>query len=164
MVMLRSRPPVPSPRVGRYDARDDDSADKEPMMTDVRLGLPISAIAAAALLSLGACAVTGTATPAPLTDADTGASRTVAVGSAVDVRLATQSGTGFSWIAEPVEGLTVGEPHTVESSGTPGAATTQVFPVSVATPGSHQLTFNYSRPWQGGEKNARTVSFTIIGR
>ena len=77
-------------------------------MTDARLGLPISAIAMAALLSLGACAATGAAAPAPLTDADTGASRTVAVGSVVDVRLTTQSGTGFSWIAEPVKGLTVG--------------------------------------------------------
>ncbi len=115
------------------------------------------------VLPAAACAAMGPEGGQSVTEADAGATRTVATGQSVEVRLQAQLGTGFSWIAEPVDGLEVGMPSVTGDTGIPGAAETQVFRVKVVAAGSHTLTFNYSQPWQGGQKNARTVTFTITG-
>jgi|GEM_PF-1428647 len=135
-------------------------------MTRIRLSLLAPLFLAMPLaLPAGACAASDTAKQeqSVLTDTDAGATRTVAVGQSVEVRLKAQLGTGYSWIAVPVDGLKVGTPEVTGSTGVPGAPEIQVFAVTVTSRGSHTLTFNYRQPWKNGDKSAKTVTFTITG-
>jgi predicted secreted protein len=122
------------------------------------------ALAMPMVVAVGAClAKPANDAQVALTEADSGAARTVTVGSGVEVRLSAQPGTGFAWSADTVDGLAVGAPAATGGQGIPGGAETQVFTVKVTTQGSHTLTFRYSRPWEGGEQNAKVVIYTITG-
>jgi predicted secreted protein len=101
---------------------------------------------------------------APLTEAQNGTTRRVAVGSQVEIRLRAQPGTGFSWIARP------GTPAVTPAAGAsvanaiPGGFEIQAFRFQPTRAGRYSLVFSYDQPWRGGMKGARVVRFVIEAR
>lgn len=95
-----------------------------------------------------------------LTERDSGTVRRAAVGETVEIRLAGQPGTGFSWLPAAGTGVTAvqsqqaGEPR-------PGGVQTQTFQFRASRPGQYRLAFSYVRPWEAGREPARSVGFTI---
>lgn len=97
-----------------------------------------------------------------LTQGEDGATRTVPLGATFEVRLPAQLGTGYSWALVPVAGIEqVGEPVT-RDGGTPGGTETQVFTLRATAKGRHALAFSYGQPFGGGQRNAKTVRYTVI--
>lgn len=133
----------------------------------MRPGAPIAAgVAFAALAACTANDGAGANAPAPaavtLTEADAGSTRTVARGSPIELRLPAQLGTGYSWRRTDTTAIaSMGEPVTETASRQPGAAETQLFRLRAGTAGTHTLRFVYEQPFAGGEKNARSVEFTL---
>jgi len=76
--------------------------------------------------------------------------------------------TGFSWTAEPQ----ISDPAVIyqyehnyvapESSGVVGAAGKEVWTFKPKATGTAVITFEYSQPWAGGTKSARTYELTIV--
>jgi len=85
----------------------------------------------------------------------------------VIISLNSNQTTGFSWSAEPVNS----NPNVIsqydhnyvapEATGVVGASGKEVWTFKPKATGTATLTFEYSRPWEGGEKAVRTVQLTI---
>jgi predicted secreted protein len=83
------------------------------------------------------------------------------VGDAVEIRLKSQPGTGFSW--SPKSGAANLSPlPALKGQAIPGGWQTQRFRFVAKWPGTYRLIFAYEQPWAGGTKAARTKRFTII--
>jgi predicted secreted protein len=94
-----------------------------------------------------------------LTEQSTGVAK-ARVGQAVEIRLRSQPGTGFSWSPKnDAAKLTTLPP--IQAQAIPGGWQTQRFRFLAKRAGTYRLTFSYDRPWKGGEKGARTIAFTI---
>ncbi len=90
---------------------------------------------------------------------------TIETGSELTVRLDSNATTGFSW-TDPVIGTTavlaqVDNKYVAPSGGAVGAAGTQVWTFKASAKGSTTVKADYSRPWEGGEKAARTFLLTV---
>jgi predicted secreted protein len=85
------------------------------------------------------------------------------VGQAVEIRLRSQPGTGFSWSPKNDAAKLKALPP-IQAQAIPGGWQTQRFRFLARRPGTYRLTFSYDRPWKGGEKGARTIAFTIKAR
>lgn len=128
--------------------------------------LPAPGLLAPMALALAAPAcATGGAPPGEavmLTQGEDGATRTVPLGATFEVRLPAQLGTGYSWALVPVAGVEqVGEPVT-HGGGIPGGTQTQVFTLRTTARGRHMIVFTYGQPFNGGEKAAKTVRYTVV--
>ena len=89
---------------------------------------------------------------------------TIGVGTPIEIRLQSQPGTGFSWIASrSTAGLSPMEPLR-SPRAMPGSAQIQRFRFSAKRRGTYRLSFSYDQPWRAGIKGARIKSFTIIVR
>jgi predicted secreted protein len=101
-----------------------------------------------------------------LTEADAGPTvHTVRTATAFQVRLAEQPGTGFGWIMAPDPAVEQPVPSAVSAgAGLPGGVQTRVFTVAITKTGRHTLRFNYSQPWQGGQKDGKLLLFTFNAR
>jgi len=85
----------------------------------------------------------------------------------VTVTLNSNQTTGFSWTTEPVNS----NPDVIsqydhnyvapEATGIVGASGKEVWTFQPKATGTAMLTFEYSRPWEGGEKAVRTFQLTI---
>jgi predicted secreted protein len=85
---------------------------------------------------------------------------TARVGQAVQIRLRSQPGTGFSWVPKNyAASLTALSP--IQGQAIPGGWQTQRFRFVAKRPGTYRLNFSYDRSWNGGTKGARTRGFTI---
>ncbi|MDD5191221.1 MAG: protease inhibitor I42 family protein [Dehalococcoidales bacterium] len=85
----------------------------------------------------------------------------------VIVSLDSNQTTGFSWTATPgnsnPEVISQFEHNYVapENTGIVGAAGKEVWTLKPLKQGSAVLTFEYSQPWEGGTKAARTLQLTV---
>ncbi len=117
----------------------------------------------ALVLATPACAAGG-APPGEavvLTQGEDGATRAVPLGATFEVRLPAQLGTGYGWSLVPASGVEqVGDPVT-SGGGMPGGSETQTFTLRATAKGRHAVVFTYGQPFPGGQKNAKTVRYTI---
>lgn len=131
-------------------------------------GRPIL-LAAALALGLGTAPALVAAKPAKskaatvLTEQSRGAV-TVKAGTAVEIRLQAQAGTGFSWVPKLWAANVTALPPLRGSSAMPGGTQIQRFRFQTKSPGTYPVSFSYEQPWRGGTKGARTKSFLIIVR
>ena len=114
---------------------------------------------------LASCA-TATTPPAPrvVTQADAGPVE-LARGQTLEVRLASNAGTGFSWRldaeGEPLV-LSGGSSREVYGApGTPGGPVTTVYSYKGAGRGSAELAFTFKRPWEPDRPDDRRVVFKV---
>ena len=81
-------------------------------------------------------------------------------GEAVEIRLRSQPGTGFSWVSTNYA-LKLTPLPPIERQAIPGGWQTQRFRFVAKRAGTYRLTFSYDQPWKGGAKGARTATFRI---
>ena len=119
------------------------------------------AIPLAMLLALGwgAAFAHGTQERVIVTEQTAGAVKARA-GEAVQIRLRSQPGTGFSWVPTSRAGSLTPLPP-IQGQTIPGGWQTQRFRFLAKRPGTYRLTFSYDQPWKGGTKGARAAAFTI---
>jgi inhibitor of cysteine peptidase len=116
-------------------------------------------------LGLGACATAGPPPPPRVvTEADAGPVD-LARGQTLEVRLASNAGTGFSWRldheADP-QVLAGGSSHDVAASpGTPGGPLTTVYGYKGAGRGRTELSFTFKRPWEPDRPDDRKAVFQV---
>lgn len=131
-------------------------------------GFVFAMLAMPLALPITACAASGTGDKKEATivlgEADAGAKRhDVTVGQVVEVQLVEQGGTGFSWTLTKGAGVEqVGEPTYSGGQALPGSGQIQTFKLRVTAKGEHLVRFNYSQLWNGGEKDAKVLTFTLI--
>jgi predicted secreted protein len=97
---------------------------------------------------------------------DDGKSITLARGATFAVKLAAQSGTGYSWAVTKVDGAAVTAVGHKETEGTPqmpGAPMREVFRFTAAAAGTATVELALRRPWEKDVAPARTfhVSVTV---
>jgi len=121
----------------------------------------------ACLLSLVSCKHGG---PRPvadhtLSDADLPKTVEARVGETIDLALASNASTGYSWHCDwaPKAGLTkVGEGYERGASDAPGSGGTQHYVFKAAQAGKVVITVQYGRWWQGGDREpAKQVTVNI---
>ena len=80
-------------------------------------------------------------------------------GQAVEIRLKTQGGTGYSW--RPTTYLSKIKELSTRQSAMPGGKEVQRFKFKSKKKGTYVVGFTYGQPWKGGTKGAKYRSFTI---
>ena len=87
-------------------------------------------------------------------------------GQRLVVRLATRSGTGFSWApVAPVSGvLRLAKSETRRGPSMPGAAAAQIFTFVPLAPGRTDVEFSYRRPWLKDRPAARVYKLHVVVR
>jgi predicted secreted protein len=90
----------------------------------------------------------------------------VAIGDAVEVVLNQQTGsTGFSWnlVSNSDPGVLQSNGHvTTPPSGPPGSVGKDTWTFSALKKGASTIHMEYSQPWSGGYKNARSFDLTVF--
>lgn len=92
---------------------------------------------------------------------------TAAVGSTITVTLCSNPTTGFSWGEQAqisdIEVLKQTSHETVAAAdtGMVGAPGNQVWTFEALKAGSSTVSFSYSRPWEGGEKDVQTFKLKV---
>lgn len=97
---------------------------------------------------------------------DDGKTIEVAPGSRVVFKLASNSGTGYAWVASPVDPsvlLPQGSGEVERSSDVPGAAKLDVLRFSAQGPGTIAVQVDLKRPW-GDQPAVKTLRITLIVR
>lgn len=121
------------------------------------------------ILMLGA-ALAAPAADAPVqaTAKQSGRTLTLKPGATLEVRLAAQLGTGYSWQATAPDAAVLvqeGEPATEpQKPGGPqlvGGPEIQLFRFTAKGPGKADLKFAYARGFEPGKKPVRTATFHI---
>ena len=95
---------------------------------------------------------------------DDGKTLEVAPGSRVVFKLATNSGTGYAWVAAPVDSsvlLPLGSGETERPSDVPGAPKLDVLRFSARGPGTVTVQVDLKRPW-GDQPAVKTLRITLI--
>jgi inhibitor of cysteine peptidase len=98
---------------------------------------------------------------------DNGREFTLDRGDALEISLPANSGTGYTWQAEPVAGgfvTQVGEPAFALDNAMPGASGHQVFHFGVSASGTGMLEMHYLRPWEKDAKPAKVFKIMLIVR
>lgn len=84
---------------------------------------------------------------------------TLATGEFLQVSLGSNASTGYQW----AEGMQISDPKVLVQTGheaiapkesQPGAAGSEVWMLQALAPGTTTVSTTYSRPWEGGEKDA----------
>ncbi len=94
---------------------------------------------------------------------DDGRTIEVAQGTRVVFKLGASSGTGYAWVAAPVDASVLapqGEREVERSSDVPGAPKLDVLRFSAKGPGTVVVQVDLRRPW-GDEPAVKTVKVTI---
>jgi len=100
--------------------------------------------------------------PPPLTERDDGRTLAAAPGTVLEVRLAENGSTGYSWAADSSdERLVLIETRHDAPSGPPGRGGTVLFRYRVAAPGPSRLALKYWRSWEGDRSVVRRFAVTI---
>lgn len=95
---------------------------------------------------------------------DDGKSFTVARGATFAIKLAAQSGTGYTWAVTKVDGAALtptGHKETDGTPQTPGAPTREVFRFTAAASGTARVELALRRPWETGTAPARTFHVDV---
>ncbi len=130
--------------------------------------MPMTVTTSAALILLAWSAPPAAAiSPAPariLTDQSSNSVTKLRVGEPVEIRLAAQPGTGFSWApTRSTPMLTLMAPLK-PATMLPGGTQMQRYRFKSNRPGTFVVAFTYGQPWKGGTKRAKTRSFTLAVR
>jgi len=93
-------------------------------------------------------------------------STTLAVGDFLQVSLASNPSTGFTWaekllISDPKVAAQTGHEVIAPAQGKPGAAGREVWMVQAMAPGNTTVSTTYGRPWPGGEKDSWVFSINV---
>jgi len=93
-------------------------------------------------------------------------STTLAVGDFLQVSLASNPSTGFSWdekllISDPKALAQTGHEAIAPKENRPGAPGSEVWMVQAMAPGNSTVSTSYGRPWEGGEKEAWVFSVNV---
>lgn len=94
---------------------------------------------------------------------DDGKTVEVAQGTRLVFKLAASSGTGYAWVAMPVDASVLaaqGEREVERSSDVPGAPKLDVLRFAAQGPGTVVVQLDLKRPW-GDEPAARTIKVTV---
>jgi predicted secreted protein len=124
-------------------------------------------VALICLLGLGACNQQTAAPEADhvVSDLDLPATVDARVGETIDLALASNASTGFSWHCtwEPEAALVkIDWPVESNDSQLPGSGGTTHFAFRAAQPGTVVITVQYGRWWEGGERQEpQTVTVNI---
>jgi inhibitor of cysteine peptidase len=92
---------------------------------------------------------------------------TVATGNTFTVTLCSNATTGFQWSEsaqisdQTVVQQTGHEFVSPENTGVVGAPGNEVWTFKALKKGTSNITMDYSRPWEGGEKGAWTFNLTV---
>jgi predicted secreted protein len=89
----------------------------------------------------------------------------VVVGDTVEVVLNQQTGgTGFSWnlVTNSDPSVLQSNGHVTQSSSLDGGVGTDTWTFSALKAGASTIHMEYSQPWQGGHKNARSFDLTVF--
>jgi predicted secreted protein len=90
----------------------------------------------------------------------------VKVGDVIEVTIASNPTTGFSWklagISEPAVLAQDGEPEYLPPESTlPGAGGQEVWTFKALQKGTSLISLEYSQPWEGGQKAAWTLAISV---
>ncbi len=131
----------------------------------MRAALPISAMVAA-LLALAPAQAQGPTRAVVVTELQNGTTVELSRGQRLVVRLATRSGTGFSWApVAPTNGvLRLAKSETRRGPSMPGAPAAQIFTFVPVGPGTADVEFNYRRPWLKDQPPARSYKLRAVVR
>ena len=131
----------------------------------MRAALPISAIVVAMLAAAPAPAQNSTQA-VMVAEPQNGTTIELSRGQRLVVRLATRSGTGFSWAAvAPTNGvLRLAKSETRRGPSMPGAAAAQIFTFVPVGAGTADVEFSYRRPWLKDRPPARSYKLRVIVR
>jgi predicted secreted protein len=93
-------------------------------------------------------------------------STTLAAGDFLQVSLASNPSTGFTWdekllISDPKVLAQTGHEAIAPKENRPGAAGNEVWMVQAMAPGNSTVSTSYGRPWEGGEKEAWVFSVNV---
>jgi inhibitor of cysteine peptidase len=93
-------------------------------------------------------------------------STTLAVGDFLQMSLASNPSTGFSWdekllISDPKVLAQTGHEALAPKENKPGAPGSEVWMVQAMAPGNSTVSTSYGRPWEGGEKDAWVFSVNV---
>jgi inhibitor of cysteine peptidase len=97
----------------------------------------------------------------------------VSNGDTFNVTLCSNPTTGYNWgeVADISDGEVIRQDHqgfnAPGAGGDPpvaGAAGTHTWTFSALLAGESVISFAYSQPWEGGEKNAWTFTLTVVGK
>jgi len=139
----------------------------------------------ATLLALSACSAV-IQTDGDIEQTDIGVVKQIAIDSSHDgqeievpagqllvIALESNPTTGFKWeLSEPIDEGSLAliqskyEPgeQAKQDPPIPGAGGTELWTFETLTAGEAIISMGYSRPWEGGEKAARTFNLTVIIR
>ena len=91
---------------------------------------------------------------------------TATVGSTITVTLCSNPTTGFQWgeqaqISDTQVLKQTSHKMVAGNTGMPGAPGSQVWTFEALKAGSSIVSFSYSRPWEGGEKNVERFKLNV---
>jgi len=110
---------------------------------------------------------TADAPPLAVTEADAGKTLAVVVGRRIEIRLAGNPTTGYSWMLKSVKGDAVrslGEPRYVPTPAPErmvGTGGMFVFSLAAEKPGKAEVTLAYRRPWEKESPDDKTFAVTF---
>lgn len=96
-----------------------------------------------------------------LSEAESGTAVTLSRDQSLEIRLATQSGTGFSWGAVALGGMRLWGIDVEEDATQPGGTETQVFRFQPVAAGSGEIVLDYRQPWVRDQPPERTFTVTV---
>ena len=91
----------------------------------------------------------------------------IAVGGSLTVTLESNPTTGFEWELTEIADQTVlaeaGHEFKAPGAGAPvGTGGEEVWTFKALKEGTTELSMEYSKPWEGGEKAAKTFNLTVL--
>lgn len=103
---------------------------------------------------------------APLTDADAGKTRAVAVGATVELRLAENPSTGSVWTfdIDPPSAATVTASEWTAQSRLVGAPGMRDVTFRIQQAGRIEIRAREGRPWEGADAAVRRLQFSLDAR
>ena len=117
-----------------------------------------------ALLMLIACS--SLPNQIPVDQSFSGKQVKIAVGGTVTVTLDSNVTTGYSWELKEIGDNNVlqktDNKYIAPTGGAIGAGGQEVWTFKALAPGTSTLTMDYSQPWAGGQKDAKSFSLTVV--
>lgn len=101
-----------------------------------------------------------------LTESDDGRILPLAVGATIEVRLAENATTGYSWTIDQLDAAIL-VPSRQESdyrAAAIGSGGTAVFRAIVRSAGTSRLTLKLLRPWEGDSAIIKRFGITVVAR
>lgn len=130
----------------------------------MKLKLLLAGLTTVVLLTLTACS--SPAKEVSVDESSTGKQIEIAVGGTLTVTLESNITTGYSWDLKQIGDTTIlqktDNKYEAPTSGLIGAGGKEIWNFKTLKAGKTTLTMEYSQPWEGGEKGARTFNLTVV--